>query len=485
MKKICLSFLILFLSMPFVFADITIKTDQPVYNLGNKINPSASAIHNKNFDGFFRLAIVCGNYKLQYFLTPISLEANFRTAVNVPELTVTPQMLGNCTVIGDLTTDENMLIEEQQSNNFEVTDQLVVLPVRGKIIALPSESVQVTGVVNEAFGNNVIRASAIIKLDNSSYETEVADGKFLYTFGLPSNIRSGTHTIEITATDPRINTGYGILNLDITPIPRYIKIDPGDTELQPGSRAAITASLHDQADDLINTSLDLEMTAPNDDKLFKKTVQSNDSIEYEFSQYAQPGAYLLKSTYKNLMAQSTIKITTVKEVRIKYENESVFVENVGNVPFVDELTFFLQNELKKYAITKKISVNPGKILSIDLSKEVPFGIYNIIAPLKEGLEPLKESLNETLQSFFGNETAENVLASDIVIHDNRPLYKRIGTVLSSISGSITGTNGLLARNPFIAPITLLIILSLIIFRYGRKPLMNFFRKKKDDENKEH
>src|SRR3989344_2193613 len=98
MKKIGVLFLMILLILPFAFADINIKSDQHIYNLGNKIRPSASVLYDKNFEGFFKLTIVCGNYKLQYFLTPISLEANFRTAVNVPELAATDSMLGNCTI---------------------------------------------------------------------------------------------------------------------------------------------------------------------------------------------------------------------------------------------------------------------------------------------------------------------------------------------------------------------------------------------------
>jgi len=484
MKKICLLFLILFLIIPFVLADITIKSDQHIYNLGNKIRPSASVLYDKNFEGFFKMTLVCGNYKLPYFLTPISLEANFRTAVNVPELTVTPQMLGNCTIIGDLTTDESLLIETQQSNSFEVTDQLIVLPINSKISALPSEQIQISAVVNEAFGNNVIKASATAQLDNSSYSVDVIDGKFNLTLELPRNIKSATHIVELSVIDSKINTGKGMIKLEVIPVPNYIKLELSATLLNPGSRIQIVSSLFDQADDLINVSLDLELIAPKEEKVFRKTIYSSDPLEYELSQYAQPGTYMFKSTYKNLAAQATVDIASIREVKIKYQNESVLVENIGNIPFIDEMTFILQGELKKYLITKKIEIEPGKFLSIDLSKEVPLGIYDVISPLKEGLEPVKNVLGEVVDSLQLSQTVdESLLASDVTIHDNRPLYKRVGTTLSSLSGSIVGANGILAKNPFIAPIVLLVILLLIVFRYGRKPIMNLFKRKKDDEDK--
>ena len=491
MKKGVLLFLMLLLIVPIVFADITIKTDQNIYNLGNKIKASASVLQSNNFEGLFKLTISCGNYKLQYFLTPISLEANFRTAVSVPELVATSSMLGSCNIIGDLLTNDNLIIEEKESNSFEVTNQLTVLPVNSKITSLPGDKIQITGIVNEAFGNNVLKAETKITLDNNSYTIDAIDGKFNLSLELQNNIKSGKHTIEISALDAKNNIGSASIELDITAIPTYIRLELSNNQLLPGTKIDITSSLYDQADDLINASLDLELTSPSGNKVFRKVVQSNDKISYEFSQYAEPGLYTLVSNYKNLLTQSTINITTIREVKVKYENETVFIENIGNIIFEDELTFILESELKKYPILKKINVEPGKILNIDLSKEVPLGVYDIKIPFKEGLSS-KEKINETIEKLKSIQQKlidskpdyKNILASKVTIHDNRPVYKRVASGFASISGALVGADGMLAKNPLIAPIILVVILLLIIFRYGRKPIIRLIRGKKDDEEKE-
>ena len=67
MKKGVLLFLITLLIVPSAFADIAITTDQPVYNLGNRIKASASVLQDNPFEGLFQLTISCDNYKLQYF----------------------------------------------------------------------------------------------------------------------------------------------------------------------------------------------------------------------------------------------------------------------------------------------------------------------------------------------------------------------------------------------------------------------------------
>ena len=489
MKKVLIFFLMCLWLMPYVFADITLKTDQDVYNIGNKIRVSASILQNNNFEGLFRLTISCDNYKLEYFLTPVELESHFRTAVNAPELSATSSLLGNCIIIGRLATNNNLIVEEYNSNRFSITDKLSVLPVRENIIALPLESIQINGIINDAFGMNVLTALTKIELDNASYTFDAFDGKFNLTLELPNNIKSEKHTVKISASDARGNSGSSSIEIYITPVPSYVKTEVSKDELLPGSSVEIVASLFDQANDLINASLDLELTSPNNDKVFKKSVQSNEKIVYEFSQYAEPGKYTLVGSYKNLLSQALINITRIREVKVSYENETVFVENIGNVPFEDELTFFLESNLKKYPITKKVGVRPGKSLSIDLSKEVPSGIYDVIVALKEGIEPTSGNtignLVGTAEQSLANllPEKETILADNVNIHDNRPVYKKVATGLSAVSAALVGADGLLARNPVIAPAVLVTIILAIVFHYGKKPIIRLIKRKKEGKEK--
>src|SRR3989344_1381590 len=171
-------FLILLLMIPAVFADIAIRTDQPAYNLKNRIGVSASVLEENDFEGLFKLTLKCDSYNLQYFLTPVNLKANFRTAIDVPQLTVTKPMLGKCILSGELSTNENSVAEQSSSESFAVTDKLVVLPVNSEVTASPGSEIKVTGIVNEAFGNNAPKGTAKITLDEVSHDAEIENGKF-------------------------------------------------------------------------------------------------------------------------------------------------------------------------------------------------------------------------------------------------------------------------------------------------------------------
>ena len=479
MKKIFLFFAI-FLIAPSVLAEMTIQAEQNVYNLGNRIRASASVLYEADFDGLFKLTITCNDYQLQYYTTPVSLEANSRTAVDVPELAATSSMLGSCMLSGVLTTNSNLLIEEKSSNSFEVTHLLKVLPVNSRITTLPSESIKVAGIVNEAFGNNLLKADVKVALDDSTYQTEAIDGKFDVLIELPKNIKSGKHSVEITASDSKNNMGIGAIELEITPVEQYLKLELSEYNIGPGKKIGITSSLYDQADELINASLGLEMVYEDDEKIFIKTAQSNEKIEYEFSQYTKPGNYAITAVYNNLQSQAVANVSTLREVKIKYNNQSVFIENIGNVLFLDELTFILQNEFGKYPLTKEISIEPGKLISIDLSKEVPEGIYNVLLEKAKDLAaPLIENVNESMDS-----VSEDILAENTKIEDNRPIYKRLISGIGSITGGLAGADGLLTKNPLVAPMLLAAVILLLVIRYGRKPIMSLIKREKKEEPKE-
>ena len=119
---------------------------------------------------------------------------------------------------------------------------------------------------------------------------------------------------------------------------------------------------------------------------------------------------------------------------------------------------------------------------------MPFGVYDVIAPLNEGvmgeiddtIQNAVDSTQEGLSNLFSEN--ENVLASDVTIHDNRPIYKKVASGFASISTNMVGADGLLTRNPIISPMILVIVVFLIIIRYGRRPIMRLIKRKKKDDD---
>src|SRR3989344_6842471 len=265
--------------LPFTYAEISIEADQGSYNLGSKISVSASVLQNAKFEGFFKLSLACENYNLDFFLMPVSLEAGFRTDVNSPSITAKDQMKGNCRIVGKLFNDESAL-EEKSSEVFEVTDELLILPVNSKITELPGKTVEITGVLNQKFGNNVEKGSVEILLEGVSYSAEASEGRFLQEINIPPDIKSGNHEITIMASDIYKNHGQSLVSLDVTPIPTSIQTNLTSTEFGPGSQIPISITVYDQAGDVLPVLVSLEFYSPLNLNVFKKTVMSSEPIVY-------------------------------------------------------------------------------------------------------------------------------------------------------------------------------------------------------------
>ncbi len=479
MKKAFFVFFLGLLLIPFAVAEIKLHTDQPVYNIGNRIKAYGSVSHVDSFEGLFKLYIECGQYSLEYFRTPLPLESGFTTALTIPEIPAADNMLGSCNLKGELVTNENDIIQQGISEKFEITGTLKIFPINPEITSFPGEKIQMTAVVNEASGHNLIKGFGTISLDNESFEANIHDGSLKHYIQLSPTIESGNHVINIIASDEAGNKGNSSITLNIIAVPKHLQLIVSPESVDPGQYVNITATIYDQADDPINISLEVSLTNPKKNSLFKKPAKSTETFTYEFSQYSIPGRYEFVANYKDLNAVFGINLSTILDVQVRYRNESITIENIGNVPFEDEIIFILENELKQYHITKKIFAEPGKLVAIDLSREVPFGIYNVIAPLKQGLSTLDDVLDEIRSS--GN---QSILVSNAEIHDNRPAYKKLASNIDSISGTLTGADGLLTKHPLITPTILVVILVAIIFHYGRKPILNILRRDKNKEELE-
>ncbi len=148
---------------------------------------------------------------------------------------------------------------------------------------------------------------------------------------------------------------------------------------------------------------------------------------------------------------------------MEYSDEVVIVENIGNVEYDDETTIVLESDGKNYLINKKIKLDPGEIMNIDLSKEVPEGTYDVVLPDTEENESKLENIIE-----------------DVSISDNRPAYKKVGSGMGAISGAVVGASDYIASRPILASFILIVIIIVIVGYYSKGAIANTFKKKEPE-----
>ena len=161
------------------------------------------------------------------------------------------------------------------------------------------------------------------------------------------------------------------------------------------------------------------------------------------------------------------------------EGSFVHVENVGNIDYNDETTIILENNDGKYLINRQIELKLGEKITIDLSKEVPQGTYDVILP-EEAVatgEAKKSDENKSAQ-----ETVEqqNVI-KDVAIDDNRPMLKKTANVVSAITGAVVSTAGYIASKPALAATILILIVLGTVAYYSKDFIVNKIKGRKRDD----
>ncbi|MBL7054306.1 hypothetical protein ISS05_00945 [Candidatus Woesearchaeota archaeon] len=449
--------IIFFLILPVIAAEISIKQNNGNYNLGDKISVSASVIEDEDVTGFFKVSLECTNYAMQYFVTPISLEKNFRTNINVPDLTATKDMLGSCSIEADLEGNDGT-VDVEHTLGFRVKKELNVSCESSE--AIPGKDIKISCIAKKISLDPVQAGTANLNYDGNEFTTNVEDGIFDFDVFIKNDAPAGAKEITIQVDDNQGNYGNLIFNAYVEAIPTKLEIEVNKESFKPGETLEIKPVLYDHVHGLIDAEVNLEFTDIDDKQLISKDIQSGETASYVFNSFAIPGDYKVKAKSEGLTAERTIKIESLIKMKMTYANEKVLIKNIGNTFYDDKTTIILEDEGgKKYLIEKNINLAPGQEKEIDLSKEVPYGNYDVVLP--------EESISAETAS---DNQATNVI-ENVEIRDNRPVYKKAGEGVKGgmgmISGAAIGAVGFASAKPLFASVILVVIILVIVLFYSR------------------
>jgi len=476
-----LQFLILFI-IPTAFADISITLpEKEVYNLGDKISPIVSIKEEQDYNGFFNMNIICKNYNLQYYTIPLSLEAGFRTQLTVPDLSLSKSMMGDCKLKSNFEVSDGESIAAAESGKFLVTDRLTIT-MDENLEAKPGENIIILGVARNAGNETLKKGEVDISFRNEQYNINITLGRFEHTIHLDEDAETGFIPILIVVRDKYDNYGDKILNLRVNPIPTRITNIFENDILMPGDNLKVKIILYDHKSNVMEGNINVKVFNPNENIIAEKQVESSNYFEVRMEKNQVPGNYFLLSVFEDIKQQDSFIIGILKKIIMKQEDNFVHIENVGNVEYDDETTIILESYEDTYLINKRIDLEPGEKITIDLSKEVPQGTYDIILP-EDAVEDSVQS-GGTDEGALSEDSTEvtgpvNVI-QDVQIDDNRNVIKKTADGVSSITGAVVGAAGYVASKPILASIILVLIIFGTITRYSWGFIKNKVKGKKDE-----
>ena len=467
--------IIFFLLLPAVFAGIDIRQDKSNYNLGDKISLSVSVVEDVDVNGFFKAVAECTNYVMQYFVTPISLEKNFRTSINVPDLTATTDMLGSCKIKAIIEETEGA-IDSGYTEGFEIKKRLDVSCEAAE--GIPGKEVEISCIVKKLSGEAVSDGTIRLNYRKKEFTGEVEAGMSTFSVFVGEDVPAGMQKMAVEAEDTKGNYGDVILEVNVEAIPTRLENRVNKEFFNLGETLEIKPVLYDHIDGFIDATISLEFVDPEGKKLISNDVSSGGTVSYTFNSYSLPGDYLIKTNSEGISQENAVKLESLTKLKMTYSSGGkVKVENVGNLFYDDKTTIVLENEEgKKYMIEKKLNLEPGEVKEIDLSREVPYGRYDVTLPVVSSEEETSASSGEEAADTGGEEEVvsseeEPNFVENAEIQDNRPVYKKVGsgvgTGFGMVTGAAIGTVGFVSTKPLAASIILVVIILVIVLFYSR------------------
>jgi len=467
--KRLLVFYLLLLSVPFASAEIIISMpNKTVYNLGEKIALTVSVKENQDYNGFFKMNLMCDDYRLQYYASPLNLDAGVRTQIEIPELTFFDSMKGNCRIKAGFDSSDGANVDTASSNELIVTDVIRIVTDEFQD-AKPGEELVILANVEKQSKEILSKGKAEIHFMDVVYYSNLSLGKLEYKLDLGYEAEGSIVPLKIAVTDKYKNYGEKSIDLNVLQVPTSIGNQIDSDVLMPGDSFRAKITVYDHGGRVIeNGTANVKVFDPGENPILEDEIKSTDYLEFATDKYQAPGVYFLLSAYKGITEQSTFTITALRKISMKQEDNLVHVENIGNVEYNDETTLVLKNDDKNYLINKKIELKPGQIMTIDLSKEVPGGVYDIILPEEVAADLSNKDENEIPagnENTTETEEQANVI-KDVQIDDGRSVIKKATDGFGAISGAVVSATSYVISKPLLASTILITIILGIVTYYG-------------------
>ena len=226
-------------------------------------------------------------------------------------------------------------------------------------------------------------ASLIVALDSKTYTTPLEDGKYEGSFQIPHNIKSGRHTVTATVKDEFGNAGVANARLYVQAVPSKVNLRLNAMQFIPSEILELTGTLYDQASEIMEGNLNLEITDP-DGAALSKRVSSGKKEALVFPQFAKPGIWTVKITKDELEAKEQVTMKEYSSLGLLLDKTALKIKNLGNIKFNDKEVIKATGDEGTFTIDSKESIKKNDTVVIDLASKLPTGMYALIVETPQG-----------------------------------------------------------------------------------------------------
>ncbi len=413
MKRISNTLLIILLfliTFPFISGEMIIN-QQPnkAYNLGDSISVPITIKTIGGVSGVFSMDLLCGSKQINFYKNGVNLLSGEEKTMDA-SLVLTKEILGDnvgtCKIKGVLGSEYIL------TNEFKISNLLTVKPNTEITEFGPGESVLFFGDVikeNGQLANGFIELEIVIENSSGSsilQKGTINNGMYSMNITLPERIAAGKYLVKLNAYEvaldaSKTNKGFINYNIEIKQIPTSLELVLKDDEIKPGTEVKVKTILHDQTGESIDSKSIItikrgvgEGTLVEGGGPLEKSTGEYMGLEIAYNE--PPGNWTVFAISGQLTSQTNFIITENKEIKAEVINETIFVTNLGNVPYNSTVIIRIGNDSKEYPIYLTVDGKKGYELI------APKGEYEVELLDKDGESKVKESIIITRASITGN-----------------------------------------------------------------------------------
>jgi len=346
-------------------AEIIISQPGAIYSLGDELSISISLDSIKA--GYLGINLVCnGAAENIYYNVPETTTINLKRKL-------TPDYIKNST--GSCFIQASYDIDSKNSQSFEISKEVTVSLENSNMSYFAGESfilignaikknnVALNGFVEASLGENIVSTGL------------VSNGKFSLNFSIPQTLKAGEYLLNLKAYDKEeeiLNSGETINKILIKQKPAKIEIAINKQEINPGENIEIAPFVYDYAGDNFISQVLMKIKDSQENVLFEGYIAANEKFNLSLKTNAAPGNGKIIVQKDNLLSEKEFKINELKKIDSRIENQTLSIENSGNVPYTGIIQIIIGNE----SVLKEINLQIGENKSFEIS--APDGTYDVI-----------------------------------------------------------------------------------------------------------
>jgi 5-hydroxyisourate hydrolase-like protein (transthyretin family) len=361
--------LILFLTVSFVSAEITITEPLETYNLGDTI-PLTVTLTPASNSGWFEVKLVCDDEEIVLEKTIGSnfvIDEEQKRNIKIP---LTPDYLGaitgNCNVVAALGSEQVI------TKNFQISDSMTLNVKLDKENYNPGEAITLT---IESIKDNGLPLNGFVEVSGAKEISKtISDGETKEIFTMPETAEAGKYELNIFAYDKIsgeiLNKKNKTIGFNINQIPTSMVISLSSQDIKPGKELTYSIDLYDQSGVEVKKSISVNLVSPNGKE--QQIVTSTEDIEtISLEKNATAGKWILSATAGDLYEEKEINVLENAQIEMELVGPLLRITNVGNTNYDKVINVKIGDENRQL----DLDIKAGEERTFNL--KAPEGEYDI------------------------------------------------------------------------------------------------------------